>query len=184
MNLAKNGDLASVNYVGKLDNQVIFDSTENREPLKFIIGTGSLIPKFEEAVIGMKVGDNKQVYVNAKEAYGEFSNELFFEVDKSEMPEGINLEVGLPLQLLQEDGSVSYVKISELKDNTVMIDANHPLAGQNLTFDITLVDLKDAKDVSEADLRSHSCCDEDCSCDDDDSCCQDGEGNGCSCGCH
>ncbi|HOV13177.1 MAG TPA: peptidylprolyl isomerase [Spirochaetota bacterium] len=173
MSFAKNGDLVSVNYVGSLDNEVIFDSTENRDPLKFIIGTGSLIPKFEEAVLGMKIGDKKKIYIDAKEAYGEYSDEMKFEVDKSEMPEGINLEVGTPLQLLQEDGSVSYVKVSEIKDNTVIIDANHPLAGQNLTFNITLVALKDAKDISDDDMPSCSCgcgddCeDDDCGCDDD-----------------
>lgn len=183
MSFVKDGDLVSVDYVGRLDNKVIFDSTENRGPLKFIIGTGSLIPKFEEAVLGMKIGDKKQIYVGYKDAYGEFSNDLFFDVDKSEMPEGLNLEVGIPLQLLQEDGSVSMVKIHAINDDKVTIDANHPLAGQNLTFDITLVDLKDAKDIKEEDLK-HSCscgCEEDECCDDD---CDCEENSSCGCNNH
>ncbi len=143
MNCVKNGDYVSVNYVGTLDNKVIFDSTQNREPLSFVMGNGSLIPEFEEGVLGMKVGDKKSIYIKAADAYGEYLEEAFIEVGKDEMPEGVSIEVGMTLQLLQDDGNVSLVKVKEIKDDLVVIDTNHPLAGQNLTFDITLVDIKE-----------------------------------------
>ena len=137
----KKGDKVSVNYTGKLDNEVVFDSTENRDPLLFTVGNGDLIPQFEEAVIGMKPGDSKQIHITSENAYGEYSEEYVFEVPKSEFPKEIPMEEGTPLQMQQQDGRVIMVKIKSVEEEKVTIDANHPLAGQNLTFDITLVDI-------------------------------------------
>jgi peptidylprolyl isomerase len=137
------GDTVSVNYVGKLDNEVIFDSTDNRGPFQFEIGKGSLIPQFEEAIIGMNVGESKTVKISYENAYGPYSDQYIFEVKKEEFPKDIPLETGTPLQLQHDNGQVSMVKIKDVKDDLVVIDANHPLAGENLTFSITLMDIKE-----------------------------------------
>ena len=166
--IIKSGDVATIDYVGKLDNQVIFDSTENRGPMSFRVGDGGLIPAFEESVIGMKVGESKTVKVPFEEAYGPYSEENMFEVKKEEMPPELKLEIGLPLQLMQEGGHVTIVKIHEIKEDSVMIDANHPLAGENLTFEISVKGIND----SEPNI-GHSCgCGED-GCGDDGECCGD-----------
>jgi peptidylprolyl isomerase len=137
----KKGDKVSVKYTGRLDSQVVFDSTDNREPLVFTVGNGDLIEKFEDSVIGMKTGETKTIKIGCTDAYGEYSNEFVFEVPIAEFPKEIPMEAGTPLQLQQENGQVAVVKIKEVKDDKVVIDANHPLAGQDLTFDITLVDI-------------------------------------------
>jgi peptidylprolyl isomerase len=141
MSVVKNGDKVSVTYTGSLDNEVIFDSTDNREPLMFIVGNGDLLPQFEESVIGMKAGDSKTVKIASENAYGKYSDEYVFEVPAKEFPEEIPLEPGTPLQMQQEDGRITVVKIKEIKGDNVKIDANHPLAGQDLTFKITLVEI-------------------------------------------
>jgi peptidylprolyl isomerase len=135
------GNTIKVNYTGRLDNLVIFDSTDNRGPFQFKVGNGDLISKFEDAVVGMAVGETKTVNISSKDAYGEYSNELLFDVPIEEFPKDIPLEAGTPLQFQQEDGQIAVVKIKEVKENKVVIDANHPLAGENLTFDITIVEI-------------------------------------------
>lgn len=140
----KNGDTVKVHYTGKLtEDGSVFDSSREREPLEFTLGEGQLIPGFEEAVIGMEEGDDTTVEIPSKEAYGERREDLELEVAKGDLPDNIDPEVGMQLQMQQqENGQAIPVQITAVEDDYVELDANHPLAGQDLTFDIELVELK------------------------------------------
>lgn len=128
----------TVNYTGKLEDGSIFDSSlvEGREPLKAKLGEGQLIPGFESGLIDMTVGENKTVEINPTEAYGDYNDELIVEVPKNNVPE--NVEVGMMLQTFGPMGP-SIVKVLEIKDEVVVLDANHPLAGKKLTFELEVV---------------------------------------------
>jgi FKBP-type peptidyl-prolyl cis-trans isomerase 2 len=128
----------TVNYTGKLEDGTIFDSSlvEGREPLKAKLGEGQLIPGFESGLIDMTVGENKTVEINPTEAYGDYNDELIVEVPKNNVPE--NVEVGMMLQTFGPMGP-SIVKVLEIKDEVVVLDANHPLAGKKLTFELEVV---------------------------------------------
>jgi len=138
---AKQGDLVKVRYTGMLDDGSTFDSSDGREPLQFVIGEGMLIPAFEEAIVGMLPGDSRSVHIPADEAYGPFMDELILEVDKNQIPAYLNPEEGMQLQITQDDGSSTVVKVVKLTDEKVFLDANHPLAGRDLNFSIELVDI-------------------------------------------
>lgn len=140
----KDGDTVKVHYTGKLtDDGTVFDSSREREPLEFTLGEGQLIPGFEEAVIGMEEGDDTTVEIASKDAYGERREDLELEVSKSDLPDNVNPEVGMQLQMQQqENGRAIPVQITAVEDEFVKLDANHPLAGQDLTFDIELVELQ------------------------------------------
>ncbi len=139
MSQAKNGDEVKVHYTGKLDNGTVFDSSTERPPLEFKIGSGSVIPGFEQGVIGMETGDTKTITIPPEEAYGSRREELVIDAKNADFPEHITPSVGLRLQISQPDGNVANVMITEIKEDMVTLDANHPLAGQILTFDIELV---------------------------------------------
>ena len=128
----------TLNYTGKLEDGTIFDSSlvEGREPLKAKLGEGQLIPGFESGLIDMTVGENKTVEINPTEAYGDYNDELIVEVPKNNVPE--NVEVGMMLQTFGPMGP-SIVKVLEIKDEVVVLDANHPLAGKKLTFELEVV---------------------------------------------
>ena len=178
MEQIKIGDIVSVTYTGKLDNQTIFDTTDNREPLSFKVGEYQLIPKFEDAVIGMKVGESKSIFIKSEEAYGNYDETLIFDVEKSLFPEDMDIQLGVPIQLRQSDGSFGIAVIQDIKDNSVTLNANHPLAGQNLTFDITISGINQ---ITEEQLyEQHNC---GCGCEDDDCDCEDEEDN-CDCCSH
>ena len=140
MGKIQNGDLVSVHYTGKLDDGSIFDSSlgEGREPITVKLGEGTLIKGFENGLIDMEVGDKKTVEIESAEAYGEYLDYLIQEVEKSQMPGEV--EVGMPLQAQTEMGVVQFV-VKEVKDETVVLDANHPLAGKKLIFDLELVSI-------------------------------------------
>lgn len=138
---AKQGDTVKVHYTGKLDDGRVFDSSENRDPLEFTIGTGQVIAGFEEGVVGMEAGDNKTVNIPADKAYGEHHKEMTVQVDRSNLPEGMEPEVGDQLQVQGPDGMPVVVTVSELTESTITLDANHPLAGKDLTFEIQLVEV-------------------------------------------
>lgn len=138
---AKQGDKVKVHYKGTLDDGTIFDSSEGRDPLEFTIGDGNIIPGFEEAVIGMNPGESKSQHIPAEQAYGPKVPELVAEVEREQIPPHINPEVGQQLQIKQDDGQVTIVTITDVNDKTISLDANHPLAGKNLTFEITLVEV-------------------------------------------
>jgi len=139
MSEIKENDLIKVHYTGKLENGEVFDSSADREPLEFKVGEGKLIPGFEGGVIGMKEGDKKEVFIKYEEAYGAVIDELLFEVEKSKLPQDMAPEVGMQLISRGQDGSENPVYIKEVKESSVVIDANHPLAGKNLVFEIEIV---------------------------------------------
>ena len=128
----------TVNYTGRLEDGTIFDSStvEGREPMTTKLGQGQLIKGFEEGLVDMSEGDKKTVEIESSEAYGEYLDYLIQEVEKSQMPGEV--EVGMPLQAQTEMGVVQFV-VKEVKDETVVLDANHPLAGKKLIFDLEVV---------------------------------------------
>lgn len=138
---AKNGHAVTIHYTGKLSDGTIFDSSQGRDPLPFSIGSGQVIPGFEEAVIGMAVGDRKTVTIPPEKAYGERNEQLVLTVPRDQVPSDINPQVGLQLQLMNQDQQPLVAQIIEVTDDKVVIDANPPLAGRNLTFDIELVSI-------------------------------------------
>ncbi len=138
---AKVGDTVKVHYTGKLDDGTIFDSSINNEPLQFTIGEGSIIPGFEQAVIGMLPGDAKTELIPVDMAYGPYMEEMTVTVEREQMPTDVEPEVGQQLQIQQPTGQVIPVIITEISDATITLDANHPLAGEELTFDIQLVEI-------------------------------------------
>lgn len=141
MSQAKNGDAVKINYTGKLDDGTVFDSSEGREPLAFTLGSGQVIPGFEEAVTGMAVGENKSVNIPADKAYGPRNEEMIIEAPLDQVPEDINPEVGQTLQMGGPNGEVVMVTITEVNDTHIKLDANPPLAGKDLNFDIELVSI-------------------------------------------
>ena len=141
MKKAQNGDKVRVHYTGTLDNGEVFDTSYEREPLEFVIGEGKLIPGFEKAVEGMEVGEKKKIKIPYQEAYGEKRNELLLEVPKSELPEGLTPQIGMQFQLNTPSGGTIIAELTEIKDDTVILDANHPLAEKDLNFEIELVEI-------------------------------------------
>jgi peptidylprolyl isomerase len=138
---AETGDTVKVHYSVRLQDGEVVDSSANGEPLQIALGQEQVIPGFEQAVLGMKVGDTKTVTIPVDQAYGAYRDDLVREVGKEELPEGLELEVGLQLQANQPDGTVLVFTITEISDDTITLDGNHPLAGQDLTFDIELVEI-------------------------------------------
>jgi peptidylprolyl isomerase len=139
MQQAKRGDTVQVHYRGTLDDGTEFDSSAGRDPLEFTIGEGQVIPGFEEAVVGMATGDTKKQRIEAKDAYGEHSDELVFAVSRGRIPEGTEVAVGDTLRIGFGDGQTAAVQVTELDADTITLDANHPLAGEALTFELELV---------------------------------------------
>lgn len=143
---AKKGDRVKVHYTGKLDDGSIFDSSECGDsdcgcsgPLEFTVGEGEVIPGFDQAVEGMSIDETRSVHISVDQAYGERMEEMVAQVPRGELPADMVPEVGQQLEVTQEDGNIFQVVITEVTDDQVTIDANHPLAGQNLNFDIRLV---------------------------------------------
>lgn len=120
----------------------MFDTSADREPLAFTLGQGLVILGFEQAVIGMKVGESKTVDIPVEQAYGPYRDDLILVVERDQLPEDLEPEVGQQLQMSQTDGSYIVVTITEVSETTITIDANHHLAGQNLTFEIELVEIE------------------------------------------
>ena len=141
--MVEDGSTVKVHYTGTLDDGTIFDTSVEREPLEFIMGEGKVIPGFEAAVKDMEVGQSKTVTIPSKEAYGSYRDDLLFvPIEKSQLPEGLNPEVGQRLQMQQASGKMSIVTITDVAEKEITIDANHPLAGKNLTLKLELVDIK------------------------------------------
>lgn len=138
---AQKGDQVKVHYTGKLNDGTVFDSSEDREPLEFKIGSGQIIAGFEKAVVGMEEGASTTANIPAEEAYGEYDERLIHEVKRESLPEDLEPEVGQRLEAVRGDGSRIGVQVTEVTDTFVKLDANHPLAGKELIFDITLVEI-------------------------------------------
>lgn len=137
----KNGDKVRVHYTGKLKDGTVFDSSLDREPLEFIVGTGQLIAGFENAVRGREPGEKVVAKIAPEQGYGDADDELVFTVSRNQVPEHIPLKVGTPLQLTSEKGNMD-VTITEVGPEEVTLDANHPLAGKDLEFEIEILDAK------------------------------------------
>jgi FKBP-type peptidyl-prolyl cis-trans isomerase 2 len=138
---AKNGDTVRIHYTGKLDDGTVFDSSDGRDPLEFTLGEGQVIPGFEEAVLGMNANDSKTMTIPSDNAYGPHREEMVVSVDRDQFPPDITPEVGQQLQMQRPDGQKMVVAVAEVSESTVTLDANHPLAGKDLTFDINLVEI-------------------------------------------
>jgi len=141
MDEAKNGDKVKVHYHGKLTNGETFDSSAGREPLEFEIGSGSVIKGFDEGVSGMKVGEKKTINIPVDEAYGERSEDMLIEFPKDRFPKDMEIKEGMQLMMSNGTGQNIPVIVTEVKDDDVILDANHPLAGEELIFDIELVEI-------------------------------------------
>lgn len=141
MQQVKSGDKVSVHYHGKLNDGTTFDSSEGREPLEFTVGSGQVIKGFDDALMNMAIGEKKTVTIPVAEAYGERSDNMMMEYPKSDFPADMKPEAGMQLQMSDNQGNVFPVVIAEVKDEVVVLDANHPLAGQDLTFDLELVSI-------------------------------------------
>ena len=139
---AKDGDTVKVHYTGSLEDGTVFDTSLEREPLEFTLGQGQLIPGFEQAVIGMKIGESKTVTIPAEQAYGPYNNELISVIDRDNLAEGLDPEVGQQLQTQQPDGQTIIVTVIEVSETSITVDANHPLAGKDLTFEIELIEIQ------------------------------------------
>jgi peptidylprolyl isomerase len=137
----KTGDTVMVHYTGRFDDGEVFDSSRGRKPLQFKVGTGEIIKGLEKAVLGMQPGEKKNVTVNPEEAYGNYNKKLLMEMPTERIPEDISPEKGMPLQLVNKQGKAIPVVVTEILDKSVRLDANHPLAGKVLYFDLELVEI-------------------------------------------
>jgi len=141
MSKVKDNDTVKVHYTGKLKNGEIFDSSLEREPIKVTLGQQSLIPGFENGLLNMELNEKKTVVIPMEDAYGDIKKELFQKVPKEELPEDLKPEIGMGLLAKGPDGSERQIKIVDVKKDAIIIDANHPLAGQELTFELEIVEI-------------------------------------------
>jgi peptidylprolyl isomerase len=141
MTQAKSGDTVKVHYTGKLEDGTEFDTSVQGDPLQFTIGAGQIIPGFEQAIVGMSPGESKTAEISADQAYGPHRSERVLVVDRGQFPPHIDPQVGQHLEIRQADNQTMNVVVTDVSDSDVTLDANHPLAGQDLTFDIQLVEI-------------------------------------------
>jgi len=138
---ARMNDKVKVHYKGSLQDGTVFDSSEERQPLEFVIGHGTVIPGFEKGVIGMCEGDTKVISIEAEDAYGAYRDDLVGVIDRSRIPDDIDLEIGMVLQVRSPEGGVTNVTVSRITDTNVTLDLNHPLAGKELLFEVRLLEV-------------------------------------------
>ena len=138
---ANSGDTVRINCTGKLTDGTVFDSSEGRDPLEFKIGENTIIPTLETAVVGMNISDKATVEITAENAYGPHQPEAIQTVERDQIPAEVELTVGAQLQATAPDGQVMVLTVAAVEDTTVTLDGNHPLAGQDLIFDIELVEI-------------------------------------------
>ncbi len=141
MSVAKTNDTVKVHYTGKLTDGTVFDSSLERDPLQFTVGAGQMIAGFDQAVNGMELNEKKTVTIPSNEAYCPINNELFQQVPITDLPEDMDPKVGQTLVATTPDGRQQQVLVSDVTEETITIDANHPLAGKDLVFDIELVEI-------------------------------------------
>ncbi len=142
MTQVKAGDTVRIHYTGTLTTGETFDSSEGRDPLEFVVGSGQIIPGLDKAIPGMAVGDKKTVEVPCAEAYGEARDEAIQAIPRSEIPDHIPTEPGTQLQMQSPDGQVIPVVVVDVNEESVILDANHPLSGKDLIFAIELVEIQ------------------------------------------
>lgn len=141
MTTAKTGDTVKVHYTGKLDSGDAFDSSVNREPLEFTIGKGQLLKMFEDAVVGMSPGESTEIQIPPENGYGLKRDELVGEIPLEKLPDDLSPEVGMRLQMQTPEGQALIITITDVTDTAIAVDGNHPLAGENLNFDIELLEI-------------------------------------------
>lgn len=141
MSQAQNGCSVKVHYTGKLEDGTVFDTSENIEPVQFVIGSGEIIPGFEKALIGMETGESKTITIPCDEAYGQRREDLIAEVSRTELPPDLELNVGQKLQVGDQQSGTVIVSVVDMDEDNVKLDANHPLAGENLVFDIQVIEI-------------------------------------------
>ena len=138
---AKAGDTVRVHYEGQLSDGTIFDSSLEREPIEFILGQDTVIPGFEQALIGMEVGESKDVSIPPEDGFGEYSEDLVVNIEKSILPPDINPELGMQLEVSSEEETPRVFTIAEIAEDSVTLDGNHPLAGKEIAFKIELLEI-------------------------------------------
>ncbi|MEP6261862.1 MAG: peptidylprolyl isomerase [Gillisia sp.] len=142
MSQVKQNDTVKVHYTGKLADGQVFDTSEGKEPIEFTLGEGQLIPGFENGLIDMKLNEKKTINIPVDQAYGQPREDLVQEIDKSQLPPEIAPEVGMGLVSKTPDGREMNLLVAEVKENSIVVDGNHPLAGKDLIFDLEVVEIK------------------------------------------
>lgn len=137
----KEGDTVKVHYTGRLGDGSVFDTSAEREPLEFTVGAGTVIPGFEQAVLGLLPGESTDTTISPENAYGPRSDELVTNVNKEQLPEDMEISIGQQLQVSMQNGQTAVVMVTDVTESFITIDANHPLAGQELTFSIEVVEI-------------------------------------------
>ena len=145
MSQVKANNTVKVHYTGKLSDGQVFDTSEGKEPIEFVLGQGQLIPGFEQGLIDMKVNEKKTITIAKEEAYGEVNDQLIQEIDRANLPQDMEPKVGMGLVSKSPEGQEMNLMIVEVKDKSVVIDGNHPLAGRDLVFDLEVVEIKDTE---------------------------------------
>ncbi|MFK8181852.1 MAG: peptidylprolyl isomerase [Phormidesmis sp.] len=138
---AKQGDTVRVHYTGTLNNGQVFDSSKNREPLEFVLGSGMVIPGFDAAVTGLEPGESVTATIPTAEAYGPYNQEMVADIEKENIPADFELAIGQRLQMQVPNGDAMAVTVTDIKGDIITLDGNHPLAGQDLTFELELVEV-------------------------------------------
>ncbi len=139
--MIEQGSKVKLHYTGTLDDGSVFDSSKDKDPLEFEVGQGQVIPGFEEGVIGLKAGDKKTINIPADKAYGSYDEKRIGEYPKSNVPENMEVKIGAKIFLQSPDGGVAIATIKEIKDDILLLDLNHPLAGKDLTFEIEIIEI-------------------------------------------
>ena len=145
MQKVKSGDTVKVHYQGRLANGETFDSSAGRNPLEFEVGSGTVIKGFDNGVTGMQVGEKKTINIPVEDAYGPVNTDMLIEYPKDRFPSDLKVEVDMPLMMSSASGEQFQVRVDEIKDDVIILDANHPLAGEDLIFDIELVEIVGGK---------------------------------------
>lgn len=138
---AKAGDTVKIHFTGKMEDETVVETSQDRGPLEFKIGEGDVISGLEQGIIGMQVGDKKTLTISPQEAFGLPREELMVDLNKDDLPEGIKPAVGVHLNIQASDGQKFKVKVVDVKEDTITLDANHPLAGVTLIFDVELIEI-------------------------------------------
>ena len=141
MSIVIAGSKVKIHYTGTFDDGEVFDSSREMEPLEFEVGTGEVIPGFDNAVVGMTVGETKKVRLPEAEAYGSYNQEMVFDADPGQFEEGLTPEIGQQFQTEMEDGTPLLLAVKSVEDGKVVLDANHPMAGKTLNFDLEVVEI-------------------------------------------
>jgi peptidylprolyl isomerase len=138
---AKNGDTVKVHYTGKMDDGKVFDTSMDREPIEFKLGSNQVIPGFENSIIGMEVGEKKNVEIASNDAYGKYRSELVLQIPKAQIPAEVETKVGDKLQMKSDKGDTLVVVITKVNEDGITIDGNHPLAGKDLQFELEVMEI-------------------------------------------